>query len=98
MLDIGEDGSIREARVALGGVAHKPWRMPEAEALLRGAPDPVRFGAFADRLLEGAHGQGGNDFKIVMARRAIVRALAMAVAGTHNNTGHGSTVMARGAA
>lgn len=98
MLDIGEDGLIREGRVALGGVAHKPWRVPQAEALLQGAPDAARFAAFADRLLEGARGQGGNDFKIVMARRAIVRALAMAVAGTHNNTGHGSTVMARGAA
>ena len=98
MLDIGDDGSIREGRVALGGVAHKPWRVEEAETLLRGAPDPARFGAFADRLLQGAQGQGGNDFKIVMARRAIVRALNMAVAGTHDNTGHGSTVMARGAA
>ena len=98
MLDIGEDGMIREGRVALGGVAHKPWRLPEAEALLQGAPDPARFGAFSDRLLQGAQGQGGNEFKIVMARRAIVRALSMAVAGTHNNIGNGSTVMARGAA
>lgn len=98
MLDIGDDGSIREGRVALGGVAHKPWRVEEAEALLQGAPDPARFGAFADRLLQGALGQGGNEFKIVMARRAIVRALNMAVAGTHDNTGHGSTVMTRGAA
>ena len=98
MLDIGDDGSIREGRVALGGVAHKPWRVEEAEALLRGAPDPARFGAFADRLLDGALGQGGNDFKIVMARRAIVRALNMAVAGTQDNTGHGGTVMTRGAA
>ncbi|MGK5026136.1 FAD binding domain-containing protein [Janthinobacterium sp. RB2R34] len=98
MLDIGDDGVIREGRVVLGGVAHKPWRLPEAEALLQGAPDPARFGAFADRLLQGAQGQSGNEFKIVMARRAIVRALAMAVAGTYNNTGHGSTVMARGAA
>ena len=98
MLDIGDDGLIREGRVALGGVAHKPWRLPEAEALLQGPPDPARFGAFADRLLDGARGQGGNDFKIVMARRAIVRALNMAVAGTQDNTGHGGTVMTRGAA
>ena len=98
MLDVGADGQIREGRVALGGVAHKPWRVPEAEAMLQGAPDAARFAAFADRLLEGAQGQGGNDFKIVMARRAIVRALTMALAGTHNNTGQGSTVMTRAAA
>ena len=83
MLDIGDDGEIREARLALGGVAHKPWRVPEAEALLQGgAPDAQRFAACAERLLAGAQGQGGNDFKILLAHRAIVRALAMAVAGT----------------
>jgi len=99
MLDIGEDGAIRDARVALGGVAHKPWRLPEAEALLHGTPDAARFAAFAERLLAGAQGQGGNDFKLTMARRAIVRALNMAVAGTYNNTGHtNGTVMTRGAA
>jgi xanthine dehydrogenase YagS FAD-binding subunit len=85
-LDIGRDGLVREARVALGGVAHKPWRLLAAEALLTGrAPTPAAFGALADALLEGARGQGGNDFKIPMARRAIVRALEYATAGTIDN-------------
>ena len=78
------DGSnIAEARIALGGVAHKPWRMPEAEEVLRGkAPSPAVFGAAADVLLAGAKGQGKNDFKIELARRTIVRALTQAAAGT----------------
>jgi xanthine dehydrogenase YagS FAD-binding subunit len=85
-LDIGHDGTVREARVALGGVAHAPWRVLAAEALLTGRPPtPDGFGALADAMLEGAHGQGGNDFKIPMARRAIVRALEYAVAGTIDN-------------
>ncbi|WP_419826004.1 FAD binding domain-containing protein [Sphingomonas sp.] len=78
-----EGERIVEARIALGGVAHKPWRVPEAEALLAGeAASPELFSHVADRLLQGAVGQGGNDFKIDLARRAIVRALGQAVAGT----------------
>ncbi|HET8611368.1 MAG TPA: xanthine dehydrogenase family protein subunit M [Sphingomonas sp.] len=78
-----EDGVIAEARIALGGVAHKPWRAPEAEALLAGKPPSEQaFHAAAERLLAGALGQGGNDFKIELARRAIVRALGQAAAGT----------------
>ena len=53
-----EDGTIAEARIALGGVAHKPWRLPAAEALLKGAvPSPEAFGKVADSLLEGAVAQ-----------------------------------------
>ena len=82
-LKLGADGRIEQARVALGGVAHKPWRQPEAEALLVGqAPSPESFGRAASRLLQGAVGQGENDFKIELARRAIVRALKQAAAGT----------------
>ncbi len=78
-----EEGVIREARVALGGVAHKPWRVPEAEALLRGeSPTDDAFGAAAERLLAGAVGQGDNDFKIDLARRTIVRALFQAADAT----------------
>ncbi|USI74072.1 FAD binding domain-containing protein [Sphingomonas morindae] len=79
-----EAGEVREARIALGGVAHKPWRRPEAEALLvgRAAEDEAAFEAAAARLVKGAVGQGGNDFKIEMVRRAIVRALGQAAAGT----------------
>ncbi len=78
------DGArIGTARIALGGVAHKPWRVPEAEAILQGAtPGADVFWGAADRLLQGAKGYGGNDFKIPLAREAIVRALHQAVAGT----------------
>lgn len=76
-------GKIAEARVSLGGVAHKPWRVEAAEAKLRDRM-PLRdtFLSFADALLAGAVGQGGNDFKIPLARKAIVRALEQAAAGT----------------
>jgi xanthine dehydrogenase YagS FAD-binding subunit len=87
-LEIGADGVIQDARIALGSVAHKPWRKPEAEALLKGQKeDPALFGRVADVLLEGAVGQGHNDFKIGLARKAIVRALQTAVQGTVTNTG-----------
>jgi xanthine dehydrogenase YagS FAD-binding subunit len=87
LLDIGADGRIKEARLALGGVAHKPWRVPEAERWLAGqAANAASFGQAADALLSGAHGQGENNFKIPMARRAIVRALEQAAQGTHDNT------------
>jgi xanthine dehydrogenase YagS FAD-binding subunit len=87
-LDIGDDGVVREARIALGGVAHNPWRVPAAEALLAGQqPSAALFAAVADALLTGAQGQGDNDFKIDMAHRAVVRALEQAVTGTYDNTG-----------
>lgn len=78
-----ESGSIQEARVALGGVAHKPWRIVEAETLLHGQkPTDEVFFRFADALIEGAVGHGDNDFKISLARRAIVRACHQAANGT----------------
>lgn len=78
-----EDGLIRDARIALGGVAHKPWRIPAAEALLHGrAPSRKQFEAVADALIEGAVGYGDNDCKIELARRAIVRACDQAANGT----------------
>ena len=82
-----EKGRIREGRVALGGVAHKPWRLDEADALLRNAtPSPELFERLADNLLAGAIGRGANDFKIDLARRAIGRACAQAAAGTPQPT------------
>jgi len=88
-LDIGEDGRIREARLALGGVAHKPWRRADAEALLAGAtPGREAFEAAAERLLAGAQVDGQNAFKPVLARRTVVRALEAATAGTIDNRGH----------
>ena len=78
-----EGGTIAEARIALGGVAHKPWRLPAVEDLLRDAkPGPEAFGKVADALLEGAKPQSQNAFKIPLARRAIVRALKQAADGT----------------
>jgi xanthine dehydrogenase YagS FAD-binding subunit len=71
------DGSkIEKARIAIGGVAHKPWRMPEAEALLEGKEaNRENFLLAANILMAGAKGYGHNDFKIELARRAVVRAL-----------------------
>lgn len=96
-LDIADDGTVRAARIALGGVAHKPWRNADAEALLVGrAAGTDAFGAAADRLMAdaracgdpgGAQGGSGNHYKIPMAHRAIVRALEMAHAGITTNTG-----------
>jgi len=78
-----EGGSIKEARLALGGVAHKPWRDRDAEAQLSGAPATRdSFARAADAVLRAARGFGHNDFKIELARRAIVRALTQAAAGT----------------
>lgn len=73
------NGTITDARIALGGVAHKPWRKPEAEALLVGKPATKEaFQAAAEALLTGAQGYGHNTFKIELAKRAIVRALGQA--------------------
>jgi xanthine dehydrogenase YagS FAD-binding subunit len=78
-----EGGAIKQARLALGGVAHKPWRNPEAEAAMQGqAPDPAIFKRAADVLLRDAKGYGHNTFKIELARRAIVRTLTQAAQGT----------------
>ena len=77
-LDV-RDGVVRDAALALGGVAHKPWRRPEAEARLVGrAPSEDAFGDAADVLLQGARPVSQNGFKVPLARRAIVRALQTA--------------------
>lgn len=77
-----DGGVIRNVRVALGGVAHKPWRSTEAEALLVGRPAGASaFGELADALLAGASGFKDNQFKVALARRAIVRALSDAAEG-----------------
>jgi xanthine dehydrogenase YagS FAD-binding subunit len=78
-----EGGLIKEARFALGGVAHKPWRNTEAEAFLRGKPaGEAAFNQAADIVLREAKGFGGNSFKISLARRGLVRALSQAARGT----------------
>jgi len=77
-----DGGIVREARIALGGVAHKPWRRLEAEAMLKGRPlDDAQCRAAAQRLLEDAQPLEGNRFKVDLAQRAIVRALRIAGEG-----------------
>ncbi|HEX7795912.1 MAG TPA: xanthine dehydrogenase family protein subunit M [Vicinamibacterales bacterium] len=72
--------TIRETRLALGGVAHKPWRNPDAEAMLNGIKATKdHFEGVAETIVRGAQGFGHNTFKIELARRAVVRALQHAV-------------------
>jgi xanthine dehydrogenase YagS FAD-binding subunit len=76
------DGVIRRGRVALGGVAHKPWRTAEAEKMLSGEkPDRAVFQRVAEALVSGAQPREHNAFKVELARRAVVRALSAAAAG-----------------
>jgi xanthine dehydrogenase YagS FAD-binding subunit len=78
-----ESGVIAEARIALGGVALKPWRARAAEATLAGArSDPAVFRRAAETALTDARPSGDNAFKIELARRVVVRALTLAAAGT----------------
>ncbi len=78
-----DGGTIREARLALGGVAHKPWRNPDAEAALKGQPaNADTFARAAGIVLRGAKGFGHNTFKIDLARRTIIRGLTQAANGT----------------
>ncbi|QEH38536.1 4-hydroxybenzoyl-CoA reductase subunit beta [Aquisphaera giovannonii] len=74
-----DGGKVAEARIALGGVAHKPWRDLDAEAILRGK-EPTRgnFAEAAGAILRDARGFEHNGFKIELARRTVVRALAEA--------------------
>ena len=75
-----EGDSIKEARIALGGVAHKPWRVKESEDFLKGkTATPENFAAAAEIIIEGAVGYKDNAFKINLAKRAIVRNGLMAL-------------------
>ena len=77
--ELDEAGKISVARIALGGVAHKPWRVAEAEELLVGElPSEEQFSRAADAILAGAVGFEHNAFKIDLAHRAILRAGSMA--------------------
>jgi len=70
-----EGDVISDARIALGGVAHKPWRKPEAEDFLKGKTvNKETLAGAADMLLQGAKGYQYNNFKIELAKRAIIRA------------------------
>ena len=78
-----EHDTIVEARLALGGVAMKPWRAREAERILGGArANAAVFARVAEAALAQAKPSGDNSFKIELARRIVVRALTLATAGT----------------
>jgi xanthine dehydrogenase YagS FAD-binding subunit len=70
-------GRIRSARLAFGGLAHKPWRVAQAEqGLVNASVDTTTFNTAANAVLEGARGFGGNDFKIPLTRRTLHSVLA----------------------
>ncbi|MEO6872142.1 MAG: xanthine dehydrogenase family protein subunit M [Chthoniobacterales bacterium] len=71
-----DGGKIKSARVALGGVALKPWRAHKTEQALAGKePNEANFRAAADAELAAAHGYKYNSFKIELAKRAVTQAL-----------------------
>lgn len=72
------DGVVRDARIALGGLATVPWRCHDAEDALRGAPaSQETYRAAADAALTGARPLPGNAFKVELGKRTVVRALSM---------------------
>jgi xanthine dehydrogenase YagS FAD-binding subunit len=74
-----QDGVIRQARIALGGVAHKPWRAVDAERLLAGVrPEAAALRPAAEAALAGARTTRENAFKVELGKRAIVRAVLTA--------------------
>ena len=73
------DGVVRDVRIALGGVATKPWRATAAEDVLRGGKaDAAMFAAAADAALRDATPRRDNAYKIELAKRAVIRALHLA--------------------
>jgi xanthine dehydrogenase YagS FAD-binding subunit len=75
-MDIGDNGHVRDVRLALGGVAHKPWRARKAEAALRGQPaTEASFTEAANAELREARGLRDNAFKIDLTRRVVVKCL-----------------------
>ncbi|WP_322892327.1 MULTISPECIES: xanthine dehydrogenase family protein subunit M [unclassified Yoonia] len=77
-----QNGKISTARLAFGGVAPFPWRVPEVEDLIEGqAPSPALWTQAADLLLQDAKGQGSNDFKIPLLRRTLAAVLEQATNG-----------------
>jgi xanthine dehydrogenase YagS FAD-binding subunit len=72
-------GTIRQARLVLGGVAHKPWRSPEAEAALAGRPaSEETFRRASEAALKDARPLAHNAYKVELGKRAVVRALMRA--------------------
>lgn len=78
-LDLAEDGTVRTARIGLGGLVARPWRAHEAEAVLAGRIlDEAAAQDAAEAAFAGAVTHGGNDFKPELGRRTLVRALLAA--------------------
>jgi xanthine dehydrogenase YagS FAD-binding subunit len=76
-----QDGTVREARIALGGLSTVPWRAADAEAALRGKPiDEDTLAYAADAAFAGAKGYGHNNFKIELGKRTLTRALLQVAA------------------
>jgi len=83
-----DGNTIKQARVALGGVAHKPWRATEAEKVLVGkAATEAVFTQAAEAELRNAKPLEHNRFKVELGKRAIVRALLMANGGASASQG-----------
>jgi xanthine dehydrogenase YagS FAD-binding subunit len=76
-----DGANVRDVRIALGGVAHKPWRTPDAEAVLRGqAVTPALLARAGEAAVRGAQPYRDNAFKVELAQRAVVRALRTVIA------------------
>jgi xanthine dehydrogenase YagS FAD-binding subunit len=79
-LDVDEGGRVREAAIALGGVAHKPWLARDAAALLAGkTAKDADLAAVAAAAVSGARPLSRNAYKIPMARNAVMRAVTVAM-------------------
>lgn len=75
-LDLGADGTVRDARIAVGGVATKPWRLPQAEDALRGRRlDAALCRAAGALAAEGAVVHGANAYKVKLIQNTVARAL-----------------------
>jgi xanthine dehydrogenase YagS FAD-binding subunit len=79
------DGVVRDVRIALGGVASRPWRASSAEAVLRGAPPTAdRFRTCTEEALSGANPLSDNGYKVTLARN-LIEAVLGELAGTEKN-------------
>jgi xanthine dehydrogenase YagS FAD-binding subunit len=76
VIDVDAGNRIRKARIALGGVAPRPWRIVQAEQVLVGKEaNDASYRLAADMIVQGAQAHRYNGFKIELARRSVVRAL-----------------------
>ncbi|MBD0364807.1 MAG: xanthine dehydrogenase family protein subunit M [Flavisolibacter sp.] len=75
-----QDDTIKDVRLGMGGVAHKPWRLTEAESFLKGkSASDANFKQAAELAMRGAKGYGHNNFKLILAPNAVVEALKTAM-------------------